>query len=404
MAHYEIERPPVSAEVIDWLGGEEGRQTIREIVADGAAPTVANIQRWRAKYGVEHVSAVLTQIELRKKARNRFSKAEEMLFDAEALEQATGETVARHKAARFDGFGCVADLCCGIGGDALAIAEHRNVIAVDQNPAHVAMAVHNARIYGAGERIRGECADVTASRPQADAFHIDPSRRGEGRRRHSVEEAEPSLAFLNQLVKEEPAVAMKLSPAVAYESIAHFDAEIELISEHGECKQAVAWCGRLRRVHRRATVLPSGEQIEAADEAGLSPPARGEIREGCVLVEPDAAVIRAHLVGELARRYDLRGIDPALAYLVGEKAPDTTLAASFHVIEVGAWSLSSTRQRLRAHDIGRVDIKTRGFAAAPEELAKRLNLSGKKSAILFVTRIREKPMYVLCTRHPVERL
>jgi hypothetical protein len=43
------------------------------------------------------------------------------------------------------------------------------------------------------------------------------------------------------------------------------------------------------------------------------------------LSNPDAAVIPAHLVGELARGRPAR-VDPALADLVGKNA-DTTLAA-----------------------------------------------------------------------------
>ena len=42
--------------------------------------------------------------------------------------------------------------------------------------------------------------------------------------------------------------------------------------------------------------------------------------------------------------------------------------------------------------------KTRGFAAQPEEIQKRLRLSGSKAAVLFLTRIKERPAAVLAER------
>ena len=45
------------------------------------------------------------------------------------LEQASDEVVAAHKAGRFSDCGRVADLCCGIGGDTLALAARAEVVA-----------------------------------------------------------------------------------------------------------------------------------------------------------------------------------------------------------------------------------------------------------------------------------
>ena len=191
-------------------------------------------------------------------------------------------------------------------------------------------------------------------------------------------------------------MAIKLSPGVDYERIASLDAEIEVISEAGECKQAVAWCGRLRRGLRRATMLPSGDEIAIDGAGGLAPPEIREPREGDILVEPDAAIIRSGLVGELARRRDLHGIDPRLAYLVGERPVERAFGISLRIVELGPWSLRAARSRLRAHDVGRVDIKTRGFAASPEELARQLRPSGAGHAVLVVTRLRERPVFAIC--------
>ncbi len=71
------------------------------------------------------VAAVLTQAKLRQKARGKFGDfAGRMLFTEAGLEQATRLAVAAQHAGRFAAAGLrrVADLGCGIGGDAMAMA------------------------------------------------------------------------------------------------------------------------------------------------------------------------------------------------------------------------------------------------------------------------------------------
>ena len=78
--------------------------------------------------------------ELRLRARAKFDRAGRMFFTRSGLEQASAEVVARHRARRFDTAGPVADLCCGIGGDLIALAERHPVLAVDIDPLHLRMA------------------------------------------------------------------------------------------------------------------------------------------------------------------------------------------------------------------------------------------------------------------------
>src|SRR5690606_41075067 len=72
----------------------------------------------------ELVAAAMTQSRLRAKGRAKFGEfAEGMIFTQAGLEQSTRLTVAAHHAARFAAAGStrVADLGCGIGGDAMAL-------------------------------------------------------------------------------------------------------------------------------------------------------------------------------------------------------------------------------------------------------------------------------------------
>lgn len=385
---------PITLEEIAWLRSPAGRETM-QAMEDEPADSPAAIEKWRERLDADRVAAAWHQIELRRKARAKFSQAGQMLFDRVGLEQATDEVVARYKARRYAGCAAVADLCCGIGGDALALAEHARVSVMDWSAPRVAMAEHNVEVYGhtAAPRV----GDVTFAAPEADAIHIDPDRRAKGARRHDAASASPDDQVLWRIVHEAGHAGVKLSPGAEFEAIP-VDHELELISHHGECKQAMVWTGRLARARRSATVLPEGEHLEAGSDADLTWPDPVGIRPGHFLHEPDTAVIRADLVGLLARQYGLAPVDRRIVYLVGESPVHSVFLTPFRVVDVQAWSAKQARSWLKAHDIGKVDIKTRGFAARPEDIRKHLKLKGTSEGVLFVTRVRQRPIAILAER------
>ncbi len=384
----------ITLEEVAWLHSGEGAAVMRAMEED-PADTPAAIEKWRERLDAEQVAAAWHQVVLRHKARSKFSRADEMLFDRVSLEQSTDEVVARYKARRYAECARVADLCCGMGGDALALAEHADVTVMDWSAVRVELASHNVSVYGHEARTR--VGDVTFDLPACDAIHIDPDRRADGAKRHDAVQASPDIEVVWRIVRDVEHAGVKLSPGADFSGIP-VDHELELISHHGECKQAMIWTGTLARVGRSATVLPTGERIEAQAEEDLSWPERVEVRAGDVLHEPDGAVIRAGLVGVLARKYGLAPLDAWIAYLIGARAIESELLTAFRVIDVQAWSGKSARAWLRSHDMGDLEIKTRGFAARPEDLRRGLKLKGKRRGVLFVTRVGEAPMAILAER------
>ena len=103
----------------------------------------------------ELVSAALTQQRLRSRAEAKFGPfASQMLFTPDGLEQATRLTVSAHHAARYARAGArrVADLGCGIGGDALALAGPGLPLpAVERDEATAALATVNFMAFPEGE-------------------------------------------------------------------------------------------------------------------------------------------------------------------------------------------------------------------------------------------------------------
>ena len=171
------------SETLEFLLSPAGQAAAAALSDDDLAPSahLATAERLRATLGSETAGAVLELAQLRQRARAKFSRADVMFFTRDGLEQATAEPVASHRATRFAAAGAkvVADLGCGIGGDALALARAGAVVAaVDLAWEHVVLARANAAVYSVADRLLPVWADLLQLSPLAvDAFFFDPARR-----------------------------------------------------------------------------------------------------------------------------------------------------------------------------------------------------------------------------------
>jgi hypothetical protein len=336
--------------------------------------------------------AALETALLRRKARAKFGRADQMYFTREALEQSSGEAVARYRARRFAPFDRVGDFCCGAGGDTVALAAVSRVVAVDHDPLRLAMARQNATAYGVAERVTFHEADLrTMPLPDVRAIFCDPSRRVGGRRRLSVKDYEPPLDVVSAWRERVSAVGVKIAPGASWDELREFDAEAEFISVDGALKECVLWFGPLRTAGRRATLLPGPYTLATG---GPSPrPRLGPM--GAYLYEPDPAVLRAGLVTDLAERLGASQIDDDIAYLTMDELRPTPFATAFRIEEALPFQLKRLRQRLRELCVGRVVVKRRGSPLDPAALVRQLRLNGEESRVLFLTRAAGRPFVLI---------
>lgn len=338
--------------------------------------------------------AALETALLRVKARDKFSHAERMYFTREALEQSTSDVVARHRAARFAGFDSVADLCCGIGGDALALGTAGpTVAAVDTDPLRVAMADANALALGLQDRVRGIVGDaLSVPLPDARAAFADPNRRADGRRFLAPEDYGPPLSAIRGRFGAAFPLAVKVAPGVAKSDIPT-DAEAEFVSVRGELKECVLWFGPLRGAARRATLLPSGDTLTANGEPAPVPLAE---QVGAVLYDPDPAVTRAGLVAELADRLGAEAIDFEVQLLTSDVHTQTPFATAFRVELAAPFHLKNLRDYLRERQVGRVTLIKRGSPADADDVMKKLKLDGPNHRTLLLTRVAGAHTAIVC--------
>ena len=97
-------------------------------------------------------------------------------LDDEAKRSLTPEALALALGERARGLRVI-DACAGAGGNAIGFARAGcSVVAIEINQSRLAMARHNAKIYGVADRINFVCGDACAIVPELDAdlLFIDP--------------------------------------------------------------------------------------------------------------------------------------------------------------------------------------------------------------------------------------
>jgi hypothetical protein len=401
---------------------------------------LTRLQRLRRDWPAPVAAGIVELLELRYRARNKFDHAAQMFFTPEGLEQSTGDAISAYRATRFP-FGVpLLDACCGIGGDALALRRQAPVLAVDSNPVACACARANADALPEpdGFALHTLCADVTMldlarlrDRGIQAAF-FDPSRRvstthGRSRARDS-EDYLPPLSWTAALREHFPHVGVKVSPAIDDTALLQTGGRVEFIAEGGECKEAVLWFGDTARFangvedtasysvqtaegrasHIYTEPLPDGEPYCAtivrrgaapvtlvrtiADDVPTAP-----TREW--LYEPNPAVIRAHLIAQIALPRDGALLAPSIAYFTADRYIPTPFAVAYRVLDAMPFHVKNVSAWLRTHK-RRVDVvKKRGVSLEPEAVRRQLAapaLAEYPPVVLVLARVQDRTIALLC--------
>ncbi|CAL9463511.1 THUMP-like domain-containing protein [Streptomyces sp. enrichment culture] len=376
----------------------EGRALLDEVRGTDPAHELAVATRLRREHPAGLVSAALGQARLRQRAVAKFGEqdAGRMFFTPAGVEQSTRASVAAYRAERFKELGVtsVADLCCGIGGDAIALARAGiRVLAVDRDPLTAAAARANADALGLTGLIQVREADVTeVDTAGYDAVFVDPARRGGRGRIFDPEAYSPPLSWAVGAARTASrAAALKVAPGIPHEAVPA-DAEAEWISDGGEVKEAVLWFGAGQAAPVRATLLPGPRTLPSR---GLPDPA---VRPpGRYLYEPDGAVVRAHLVAEVAEELDGGLLDATIAYITADEHRPTPYATAYEITDRLPFNVKKLKALLRERQVGVLTVKKRGSAVEPEELRRKVlpKPHGRASVTVFLTRVDGAPTMLL---------
>ncbi len=413
-------------DALEFLANDEG---VALLASASALPEdrLVRITTLRRKFPPEIVQVAVEQLELRRRAKAKFSNAASMFFTPEGLEQSTSESLAAYRASRFPLNSPILDACCGIGGDAVALSRRARVLSVDSDPAVAFCAQHNVALSQkeVGDRSQTEvlCAnaislDLAALRKNDVQFaFFDPSRRADsragGRKRvANSREYSPPLSWTNHLREHFAGTAVKVSPAIDDETLLATGGRVEFISDRGECKEAALWFDDLAKdfpslppisyemigfqsdAKYSATLLRPGTPPVTLHPFECPPILLSDPQEW--LYEPDPAVIRAHLLPELGSIIGASLIDFSIAYMTASKEIEIPFASSYKIIETLPFNFKLIQAKLRQLGGKITVVKKRGVIHEPDQVRKSLKPCGEAEYTLVLTHRGEKQIAMIC--------
>lgn len=359
---------------------------------------MALAQKLRKELSPPLAREVQEQLTLRDKARAKFGDlADGMFFTRRLLEQASGLAPARWKARRYLDAGVtrVSDLCCGAGGDALALGLagipcHR----VDADPVALALSRHNLQACGVEpgpetETFLPELPDEAV----CSHFHLDPDRRTSGKEggedRWDHEGLSPDRAGIEALARRFQGGAIKLSPGTP-EGFLEISGETEFIGVRDEVREQVIWTGDLAHGRLRATEIGAHDVIDSFEGSPEdAQEAFADVADdvGSWVHEPVKCLVRSHLAALYGQSRGLRTMDSSIAWLTGGEVEPSPLLKSYRVLTHGALKVGTELALLREAGRSCGAVKKRGVAVVPEKAMRELKGLPGAPAVLVYTRV-----------------
>lgn len=345
-----------------------------------------------AKHGDEAARWASAQMELRGRAKKKFGElAEKMLFEREALEQASSFQLARYHASHFRGASEVWDLTVGIGADSLALAAVSTTVTgyeIDPVRAELArfnLSNRNFELLEADgfEALRRSCPDYVWA---------DPDRRSAtGRRLTKPEDYSPDPAELAGKLKHSKLAGIKLSPLLPDDYLESLGGSLEFISYQGECLEAIIWLGdQLEKPKRQAVILqPPSEpiRIEATSNLPLQTDQARQYIHDC-----DPAVVRAHCLAG----FDFTQLGDSPGYLTSDNSETNPAYKTYQVL--ASTNQNSIKKELRRLNATIFEVKQRGVGLDPARLLREVNVKGENPLSLIAFRVGQSIRYLLAER------
>jgi 16S rRNA G966 N2-methylase RsmD len=345
------------------------------------------------------VRAMAEQIACRKKAATKLPSLSRfpLLYTRLGLEQASGERAAEWKASLMQGRRAI-DLTGGLGIDTLFLARRfGHVVSCERDEALARLAETNRHTLGVTnvETRIGDSEEILAGYAD-DSFDwvmVDPARREQGGRSAGLASSSPDVSRLHDLMLRKAArVCIKASPAL---EISWLEAQLPALSEvivvsvDGECKEVLLLLDRQHvagwKPKVRAVCL--GREAFEIALSGDEPPVR-ELAEapGAWLYEPDAAIIKARLTGELARQFRLEFLNRTVDYLTSDRLNEPFPGRCFRIELCRPFKPKSFRKELAGQGIANAAVQRRDFPLSVEELRKRYKIGESSERFLFFTK------------------
>lgn len=340
--------------------------------------------------GIVHAREVASQLKYLQRARTKLPRLYEAraIIPQRAFEQSSSEECAAAKRMRG---GRLLDLTCGLGMDAVAMAERfERVVAVERDEVLADVVRENLRRMGV-ENVEVVTASaeeyVSSCEEHFDWVYADPDRRtAEGKRVVRLEDCSPDMvALYPALGRITERVAIKNSPLFDVEEAFRLfgDCTVEVLSLSGECKEVNIYIdGGGARIVAEAV---GRERVEYAREEVVDSPCEGEFEaeEYRYLIVPDVALQKARLV-----QHALRGkadVWSNNSFGFAREKVEGILGRVEEIEKIEKFDPKALKRELRG--VG-VDILVREFPMSVDQVRQRTGMRSGAQRRIALTRIK----------------
>ena len=340
--------------------------------------------------GIVHAREVASQVKYLQRARTKLPRLYEAraIIPQRAFEQSSSEECAAAKRMRGSR---LLDLTCGLGMDAVAMAEHfERVVAVERDEVLADVVRENLHRMGV-ENVEVVTASaeeyVSSCEEHFDWVYADPDRRtAEGKRVVRLEDCSPDMvALYPALGRITERVAIKNSPLFDVEEAFRLfgDRTVEVLSLAGECKEVNIYIdGQGARLAAEAV---GRERVEYAREEVVDSPCEGEFEaeEYRYLIVPDVALQKARLV-----QHALRGkadVWSNNSFGFAREKVEGILGRVEEIERIEKFDPKALKRELRG--VG-VDILVREFPMSVDQVRQRTGMRSGAQRRIALTRIK----------------
>lgn len=340
--------------------------------------------------GIVHAREVASQVKYLQRARTKLPRLYEAraIIPQRAFEQSSSAECAAAKRMRGSS---LLDLTCGLGMDAVAMAERfERVVAVERDEVLADVMRENLHRMGV-ENVEVVTASaeeyVSSCEEHFDWVYADPDRRtAEGKRVVRLEDCSPDMvALYPTLGRITERVAIKNSPLFDVEEAFRLfgDCTVEVLSLAGECKEVNIYIdGRGARIVAEAV---GRERVEYAREEVVDSPCEGEFEaeEYRYLIVPDVALQKARLV-----QHALRGkadVWSNNSFGFAREKVEGILGRVEEIERIEKFDPKALKRELRG--VG-VDILVREFPMSVDQVRQRTGMRSGAQRRIALTRIK----------------
>ena len=340
--------------------------------------------------GIVHAREVASQLKYLQRARTKLPRLYEAraIIPQRAFEQSSSEECAAAKRMRGSS---LLDLTCGLGMDAVAMAERfERVVAVERDEVLADVVRENLHRMGVEnvEIVTASAEEyVSSCEEHFDWVYADPDRRtAEGKRVVRLEDCSPNMvALYPALGRITERVAIKNSPLFDVEEAFRLfgDCTVEVLSLAGECKEVNIYIdGRGARIVAEAV---GRERVEYAREEVVDSPCEGEFEaeEYRYLIVPDVALQKARLV-----QHALRGkadVWSNNSFGFAREKVEGILGRVEEIEKIEKFDPKALKRELRG--VG-VDILVREFPMSVDQVRQRTGMRSGAQRRIALTRIK----------------